>query len=830
MKTIDFINEYTAERKSPERIKILEVACEKGAHIPISLLNDFLQMPLSENEKHALIKAGSNWNNLEFEDFYTQNIFTWDQNLASTALLEWVNRSDCLLWHRSIIMANDHRITQRLGYTLLNLAYCGSGSKIIEVFSQKDDLLQMSDTFLSILLFRALQFDYYSPNLVDLSVKKLSEQLPNFHSGVQPISFYLTYLYRYSPDTAHQISVKQSHQSLWTQINRSLMIGIQSDVHLQTFKAVLKRKDSKKKLDALLSKWPPIWERHKLEETEVLSVLKIMARSDFQPDNELLWKYFAGIKNEVIGQSIQAIDDESLFKYFLKHACELIDSRLLPIVSAHLKGFISSSSNVEELIKTVPNRISAFQNCSVGGPSDLDRAFTEQQKTISKKIKEVSYQIEDFHPKNSPSNLQSNTQKQYFKHKTEGIKSNTKLEGDDFWSLLTNSWLNPDQTAIDQLSTLARQQPHIYQLCYIETLGRFEGIDRAALKLLDYIRSGEPEVLSAVIYALKGINTNRATQELISCLTRPNIGSELKFEVAQLLLDADLSLHQAELRNAIEELSIKDTTDDHTIAIIDSLTGLVQLPEPEIDVAKTLDSQNQDLDEILEEKFSTFVELSGEAKRALRTAQFFHSQLQFSDKLHAIDLSPAIDMQYKALELSFRERFEDVSGRLIRSGVLQRKLDLIGYARPSMQKMDEFERYIENLDVIKTIPFFSRFKLRKMLRGICLFRPGKRFTLDGLKAFALFFICFSRKQCAYGLANLLPADTFTDLELAKFCKSLHTFQDFRNRAAHEGFHPSASNDLDSIWEETGRIIETMLQLEAAIKATQSQNTTVSQTG
>ena len=138
--------------------------------------------------------------------------------------------------------------------------------------------------------------------------------------------------------------------------------------------------------------------------------------------------------------------------------------------------------------------------------------------------------------------------------------------------------------------------------------------------------------------------------------------------------------------------------------------------------------------------------LSGEAKRALRTAQFFHLQVATSGNLTTIDLSPAIDMQYKALELSFREMFEDATGNLIRQGVLQRKLDVIGYARPIPRAMDEFERYIESLPIVNTIPFFSRFKLRKMLRAICQFRPGKRFTLDGLKAFALFFICFSRKS------------------------------------------------------------------------------------
>ena len=130
--------------------------------------------------------------------------------------------------------------------------------------------------------------------------------------------------------------------------------------------------------------------------------------------------------------------------------------------------------------------------------------------------------------------------------------------------------------------------------------------------------------------------------------------------------------------------------------------------------------------------------------------------------------------------------------------------------------MEKFEKHLESLDIIKEIPFFSKFKLRKMLRGICQYRPGKRFTLDGLKAFALFFICFSRKDTKYGLENLFEIPGWDDEKLLNYCKELHIFQDFRNRAAHEGFHPSASNDLDGIWERTIEIIKGMDEIRHAI--------------
>jgi hypothetical protein len=184
----------------------------------------------------------------------------------------------------------------------------------------------------------------------------------------------------------------------------------------------------------------------------------------------------------------------------------------------------------------------------------------------------------------------------------------------------------------------------------------------------------------------------------------------------------------------------------------------------------------------------------------------------------SIDLSPVIDMQYKALELLFREGFEEACSQVIQRGTLQRRLDVLGYARPIPRAMDEFENYVASLPIVREIPFFSKFKLRKMLRAICQFRPGKRFTLDGLKAFSLFFLCFSRQECRYGLAGNMPLGFASDAELYEFCKQMHILQDFRNRAAHEGFHPDASNDIDGIWRTTAEIVQTMYKVRTFLES------------
>jgi hypothetical protein len=377
-------------------------------------------------------------------------------------------------------------------------------------------------------------------------------------------------------------------------------------------------------------------------------------------------------------------------------------------------------------------------------------------------------------------------------------------------------------------------------LCYLNTLGQFKGHDEAALKLLDFTRSKEDDDMRALVQALGGIGTPRATQELISALTRPNITSELQIEICSIIKVQELDNLQKELHSAINDLVVEDKTADSNFEIREAIASLLvpgkegaedsaptqnkKMPRSTVvgnvsDIASQANGaiSDQQLDHGLSQKIPHYRQLSSEVKRALRTSLFFHMQVSSSGAPGSIDLSPVIDMQYKALELLFREGFEEACSRVIQTGQLQRRLDVLGYARPIPRAMDEFENYIATLPIVRDIPFFSKFKLRKMLRAICQFRPGKRFTLDGLKAFSLFFLCFSRLECRYGLAGQMPIGFATDSELFEFSKLMHILQDARNRAAHEGFHPDASNDIDGIWRSTAEIIQTMYKVKAYLE-------------
>lgn len=816
------IDEYLKNSSSQERIALLDSARTEKDWLDLSLAQDLMCLKLTDAEHHAILRATSSKHSLSFEDFLTRQIPQWNQNIASTALWEWAVRSERLLWHRTIPISADPHLSQRLAYTLLDLAWCGGGKKIVETFADKQGLEEMSSAFLALLSFRALQWNVHSPRLVSLAQDTISQSLQTRQIPEKTLPYLLAYLYRFHPDWVSKLLADQSMPGLWSQFHGASFSELQEELRIKNLEAQCGKNLSPKSVQTLLSRWPMIWERHKISSDVVLWLLQQFAKFPAKQRISNLWEFFAGVPAASITAALEQIKDEKAFLFALVELNFLLDDSSVESVKQMIRRFLEQTTDINAALNEIPKRFSAFINSQKSGKTPYDKAYQEQLAVLTAKTPVSTAIFQDLSWEQVNQNHDDPDRGAFFDLAYRGIKfTDNKAVKNDYWATLIDAWQAPQADKLDKLSALARQMPTMFQLCYLDTLGRFQGIDNAALKLLDYIRSPEEDILRAVIYALAGIKTNRATQELVAFLTRPNTSLHLQMEITQLLKECDLSRLQHELRSAINDLRPEGSSDEAIWELRETLTSLLTVEEPGKDnepVVPTDQTTTEDLDRKLRQKVPSFDLLSGEAKRALRTAQFFHLQVSSSGNLQTIDLSPAIDMQYKALELSFREKFEEVTSSIIREGSLQRKLDVIGYARPIPRAMDDFERYIENLPVINTIPFFSRFKLRKMLRAICQFRPGKRFTLDGLKAFALFFICFSRKNCHYGLNNLLPIPDLSDEELFEFCKALHVFQDFRNRAAHEGFHPDASHDLDGIWTNTSAITEGMIQVEQSIKS------------
>lgn len=811
------IREYLHSPHSEERIAILQKIRESGSSVPISLCSDLMKIKLHHDEHIAILRASNAKQRLVFEDYLTSQLMNWDQNVAAAALWEWATRTDCIMWHRTLALGGSPHSTQRIRYTLVDLAWYGGGYSLIDNLVDSEGMEEMSVAYHALMCFRALQFGVKSERLVNLAKESLQEGSASAPEKTMP--YYLAYLLRFAPDWAGLQKTQQSMGGVWTQFLRNLADEKSVEKDLKTVLGVNAKEPKKGDAKTILRCWPALWDRHLVKADHLRFLFSAIAQNKIPELSEQSWEFFAGIPQATIVESLKTCDDPRTTALMLNVCGSLLDFTAQSDMINVLRETLKKSDDPTTLISSLLPRYSALLNAG-GSASTFSRIFEERQKTTEEflagrdlELPSLGIWEKEFAPDEA-------SRQSFFALAYHGKKIDEPT-GQDLWSMMSRAWMKPTQDKIDPLSQLARQAPPLFQICFIDTLGRFKGMDGAALKLLDFIRSNEESVLRAVIYALQGIGTVRASQELVAFLTRPNINQTLQLEIAQLLKELDVTHLQAELRSALNDLNYRTTTDNLLIELRDAISVLLMVEENVKGVPKEGGGDlptTIDLDRMLEQKIKRYHQLSSEVKRALRTAQFFQIQVeQMGADLSTIDLSPAIDMQYKALELCFREKFEDACSEVLKHGTLQRKLDIIGYARPIPQAMDDFEAYIEGLPIIHTIPFFSRFKLRKMLRAICQFRPGKRFTLDGLKAFALFFICFSRRECRFGLAGMFPIPQMTTDQLFHYCKELHIFQDFRNRAAHEGFHPDASNNLDSIWASTAEILDGMFLISDGLK-------------
>ena len=280
------------------------------------------------------------------------------------------------------------------------------------------------------------------------------------------------------------------------------------------------------------------------------------------------------------------------------------------------------------------------------------KSSTDTKKVIKERTK---------HSKN-----QNYTDPDYFENFTdfetnESIDINRKLffnlafrnlkteipEGSGFWALAMKNWENPTEDDLGSLSEMSRQGNFYIQYAYLAVLSRFKGSDKASLKLLDFIRSDESQIISQVIYALANIDTPRSHLELIAFITRPNTTIDQKMNIISILSDLELSALQKELRAALNDINDEDV-EHFAIDVKDSLRNLLitEVVEEEIQSKNLSISNTKELDNLLSNKIDNYSTLlSSEAKRALRTAEFFQLSVESSKGMETIDLSPAIDMQ-----------------------------------------------------------------------------------------------------------------------------------------------------------------------------------------
>jgi len=365
-----------------------------------------------------------------------------------------------------------------------------------------------------------------------------------------------------------------------------------------------------------------------------------------------------------------------------------------------------------------------------------------------------------------------------------------------------------------QLREAMRTATHVEKRWIAKALAQL-GTDEAIKTLLyQGLQHIDGDFVSHVIRELLPSPHPRAQQALIRCVGRNAISDELKLNI----LD-EISIHNPEEilqeLKTLEILRLPQHIDD---AVRDAVGRVAALIDQQDSASVTdLDKKvarmdRQDVDTTIRTLLPNSDSLNVDARSALRTAEMIFLQSRGWTQ-GGMDLSPIVNMHCKAVELVLRDSFEPYTDALLRKGQLSRKLDILGYARPIPEKMQIFEDFLATLPVVKTIPYFSKFKLRKMLRGVCLYRPGKRFTLDGPKAFALFFLVTSRLKCGFGLEKMLPLGFESDVELFEYIKLIHSLQDSRNRAVHEGLTWEAKDEIETMRAQAFKVIEITLKLK-----------------
>ena len=801
------LDAYLTTEGSGSRLAILGKWLKSGTTLDDRIIRGLLEMGASHAEVIAAFQICSTSSKPEFELWVMNNLLQWDQNIADVALRSWAKITDRILWHRLLPIAQIAGRPQRILYTILSIGHGSHGYEITQSILKGSNWEDLSEAFLALLMERSMQFDLKSDRLTKVarSILEANKQTPHpSHKALLPAIGWLCC----HAEKDLQKWLATAPESLWTAAANQILEG-----HAGRESAFTKLEKIAAKGERPIqstAKFPALWARHDGPILVAESIIKAPC-----VDSNIL----SGFATQSILSATEKILGHDSWAPALIGFLPLAQGIRFSAKTAAISAGTSANGDGT----AAPTQAVNFNFAASYDYENFSELAKARQLACDGKLGIATDKITspaDFCAGgDSPLPPLTHPIKAYFNALYD---SNTiELPTSTVWSDLATAVRNPMNTNLEALSASARKFKGLVTLAYIDTLGRISGRDSGVLKLLDHIRGNDEAELCAVTRALGKINTQRSLLELIAMLTRPNATIAVQQEIVGILPGKDLSRLQTELASAIQDLVLPADANDPVYQVKEDLSNLLTSPAISTSDNKfevkfnPLAGGDGTLDLELKGMIPHYKELSSEVKRALRTALFFNRTVTDSPHASSIDLSPLIDMQYKAMELLYREFFESAVSHSLNSGAIQRKLDVIGYARPIERQMDEFESYIASLPVVKTIPFFSKFKMRKTLRAICMFQPGRRFTLDGLKAFGMYFLVFGRQECRHGLANTFNIGSNNDLELAEFCKELHIFQDFRNRAAHEGFHPDASNDILGIWRTTALVVQWAFKIREA---------------
>lgn len=812
------LDHYLSEDQSKQRLDLLA----SGTKIPPCLARDLLALPLSSKEKKAIIANLDNKASFEAEELLTDFMNAFPSDLGAYMLESFAEKTPGVLWFRLPLLFNHPASHQRIKYKIIE--YCSIGSPLLilktALSSQNPNLEEFSFAYKGLLIRRCLEWNLYeekitvlAKNILERSVIKTEEADYN-HNPIKAFyeaSFWLLkydqkFLLDFISSAPREDPWKKSFQIFSSKIfqsfvfdEKAFLLNILNSRHLRPI---------------FDEKWPSLWERKRLHKEFLSQLILTLAKKDIKSLCDFQ-SYFLGCDVYEMVEAIKSIEDKDVFDLCL----------------TVFRGFILYSfdsflfEKIKKFSKQVPSYlVPLLQNDPIWTYS-LIEAYTKDHFSEDHSIFPSHEHIVKTKNMSELPDICSGSRKQFFNfyffglreelHKDQSIKPSEYL-----WQILLDFYKDPKEEKIKNLWESFLKQNQVFLPLYIEAMGLLKGSDQGFLKVFNFIREDDPVILSSCIKALDGIATAKAVKELITALQRSHVSAEQKVKISHLLDHHETALFKEDLKAVIYEINTKAATAEEK-EIVDNLTHLIDGLGRGEDQNSFLLSETKEfpaaLDQQLCLQIQSFDLLPLEVKRALRTAKYFSSKVDQISNIHQIDVSPCIDMQYKALELLYRSYFEQICMSALKKGDLQKKLDLIGYSRGIHSSMERFESYLHQLPIIKQIPYFSLFKLRKMLLSLAAFRSNKRFTLDGIKSFGLFFLVFARKSCPFGLASAFPLHFLNDEELFIFVSQSHLLQDLRNRAVHEGL-ADHSKAIEEVWALSTDLIEKTRQINQARQA------------
>jgi hypothetical protein len=451
-------------RTKAERMATLTIMASAQATLPISLAEDLLCLDIGSDEKLSILALTGSKDTLALEHFLTLQANSESQELATLALRLWDKKTEHLLWFRVANQLQSPLISQRVFYTIIDLAFHTGGVRVVQQSVHTDGLADMSEAMHGLLLHRACEWSVQHSQLDKLAESCLTGLGTHLHPSNKALPSALAYLARFHPKEIASLTLRTNVSEPWRDILRAMSAATAH--HAAGSAQLAKRLKSPEKttLGAISLLWPALWLRHDLPAETIAGALHVAAAAAIAAPNQgetygevsSPWEFFAGIPAATLEQSTLSLTDDRQFAAALTLLGGLLAVPASPSLVLSLKARLASTQDPGLLLAALPLRIRI--ELTEGTPSTgkkglLPYAQDKKEEAVVLRGDKASTpsQFVDNHPATEGDSEQLSSRKRFFGIAYRGERQGAG-QGAGFFDLLAKAWQAPNQ---DQLAQLA---------------------------------------------------------------------------------------------------------------------------------------------------------------------------------------------------------------------------------------------------------------------------------------------------------------------------------------------------------------------------------------